>query len=324
MINNLYIDSLPARSRFGVWITRGGYADLLRFPSLREPETNDWPEEDGVEVDLSEPRLEEKEVSISFLATTNTGATDFAAYLADAGYHDFRIPSLGRSWRLRLESQPRNAVYPTATDFSLRFVEDVPLRPAENSVGRRNKSVGHNFRYAQQIFAGAGTDFSAERYLLDDVPFARYGVTIDISRSALLSAPTAKVNMNRKVLTADGQIYDAGCLFFQKKEATFQCHFRAATVEEFWQGYDAFFAALIQPGERQLYVREIGRSFPCYYKSSSSFKILTLSGPVVVSFSLTLVFTVFRIYETDYFLATEAGDWVITEDGNYFIDMKIV
>lgn len=316
MINNLYIDSLPARSRFGVWITRGGYADLLRFPSLREPETNDWPEEDGVEVDLSEPRLEEKEVSISFLATTNTGATDFAAYLADAGYHDFRIPSLGRSWRLRLAGQPRNAVYPTATDFSLRFVEDVPLRPGSENAQRFSENVG---RFAQNVGR-----FSDDRYMLDNVPFGKYGVTIDISRSALLSAPTAKVNMNRKVLTADGQIYDAGCLFFQKKETTFQCHFRAATVEEFWQGYDAFFAALIQPGERQLYVREIGRSFPCYYKSSSSFRVLTLSGPVVVSFRLTLVFTVFRIYETDYFLATEAGDWIVTEDGNYFIDMKQV
>ena len=323
MINNLYIDSLPARSRFGVWITRGGYADLLRFPSLREPETNDWPEEDGVEVDLSEPRLEEKEVCISFLATTNTGATDFVAYLADAGYHDFRIPSLGRSWRLRLESQPRNAVYPTATDFSLRFVEDVPLRPGSENAQRFSENVGSFGKNVGRFAQNVGR-FSDDRYMLDNIPFGEYGVTIDISRSALLSAPTAKVNMNRKVLTADGQIYDAGCLFFQKKEATFQCHFRAATVEEFWQGYDAFFAALIQPGERQLYVREIGRSFPCYYKSSSSFRVLTLSGPVVVSFRLTLVFTVFRIYETDYFLTTEAGDWIVTEDGNYFIDMKQV
>ena len=50
MINNLYIDDQPARSQFGVWITRGGYSGLLAFPALKEPEANDWPEEDGVEV----------------------------------------------------------------------------------------------------------------------------------------------------------------------------------------------------------------------------------------------------------------------------------
>ena len=64
MENALYIDDLHVRSRFGCWITRGGYAGLLAFPAMREPEYNDWPEEDGIEVDLSEPKLEDKEIAI--------------------------------------------------------------------------------------------------------------------------------------------------------------------------------------------------------------------------------------------------------------------
>ena len=323
MTDNCYIDGQSTRLRFGVWITRGGYSDLLAFPALKEPEENDWPEEDGVEVDLSDPRLQPKEVSITFFAHTNVGATDFVAFLATPGYRTLRIPSLGRQWRLRLAEQPANRVYPTATSFTLKFVEDVPLRPGSENARRFSKNVGSFAENAGRFAENVGR-FSASRYRLDNVPFSDYGVVIDISRSALLSAPAAKLNMNREVLTADGQIYDAGCHFFQKKEVTFQCHFKAVSMEAFWQSYDAFFTALIQPEERQLYVEEIGRAFPCYYKSSSGFRVLTLSGPVVVAFNLTLVFTVFRIYETDYFLATEAGDWIVTEDGNYFIDMKQV
>ena len=91
MINNLYIDDQPARSRFGVWVTRGGYSGLIAFPALKEPEANDWPEEDGVEVDLSDPKLEEKEITVSFLSDTCSAASDLVAYLS--GKH---IPGVGK------------------------------------------------------------------------------------------------------------------------------------------------------------------------------------------------------------------------------------
>ena len=67
---------------------------------MREPEYNDWPEEDGIEVDLSEPKLEDKEVAIPFLSDSHVGATDLVAYLSGPGYHSFYIPSLERRWKL--------------------------------------------------------------------------------------------------------------------------------------------------------------------------------------------------------------------------------
>ena len=44
---------------------------------------------------------------------------------------------------------------------------------------------------------------------------------------------------------------------------------------------------------------------------------------VVLEFDLTFVFTVFRIGETEYILATEDGEWIVLEeDGETCIDMK--
>lgn len=304
MIDNCYIDGISTQSRFGVWVTKGGYKDLLTFPALADPDKNDWPEEDGIEVDLSEPRLQEKEITVSFLSDTHEGATDFIAFVSEPGYHILRVPSLGREWQIRLSAQPANKVFASATSFSIKFIQDVPARPLAIALPDPGLMIYDN------------------GYELDGVSFADYGVVVDVARSELLKAPAVKQNLNRKVRTSDGQIYDADHLVFGSKEVTFKCHLKAVSVSAFWQCYDSFFAALIQPEERQLYVAFTGGTYPCYYKKASGFQLLGLRGPVIVEFSLTLVFTVFRIRETEYFLASEAGEYIITEDGEFLIDMK--
>ena len=304
MIDNCYIDGISTCSRFGVWVTKGGYKDLLAFPALVDPDKNDWPEEDGVEVDLSAPRLQEKEITISFLASNpDIDVCDFIAFISTPGYHTLRVLSLGREWCLRLSTQTKNKRYRNACDFVLTFVEDVPGRPATT-------------------LPDPGLMVHDSGYELDGVSLANYGVVIDVAYDELLKSPATKQNLFRKVSTADGQIYDAERLVFCSKEVTFKCHFKAVSTGTFWQCYDAFFSALIQPEERELFVESLGESYPCYYKKSAGFKVLSLRGPVVVEFSLTLVFTVFRVGETEYLLATEDGLFIETEDGESLIDMK--
>lgn len=304
MRNNCYIDNISTWNRFGVWVTKGGYNDLLTFPALVDPEKNDWPEEDGIEVDLSDPKLAAKEITITFLASNpNINAADFIAYVSTSGYHTLRVPVLQREWTLRLSTHTANKVYPAACEFSLNFIVDDPVRPSSVAL------------------PDPGLYVRDSGYELDGVSFADYGVVVDIARDNLLKAPTVKQNLTRKISTFDGQIYDVEHLVFDSKEVTFKCHLSAVSMNAFWRCYDAFFGALIQPKERQLYVDSICETYPCFYKKSSGFKVLTLRGPVIVEFSLTLVFTVFRIGETEYLLASESGNWIITEDGK-LIDMR--
>lgn len=54
----------------------------------------------------------------------------------------------------------------------------------------------------------------------------------------------------------------------------------------------------------------------------NGWKLESLRGRVVVTFNLTLEFTVFRMDGIDYLLATEAGELVVTEDGEYYIDLN--
>lgn len=299
----LYIDNVDMYLRFGAVFISGGCDDILTFPALKEPVKNDWPEEDGVEVDLSEPKLDSKEITLDFFVVDAFGFVDF---VSKPEYHVFRITSLGREWKLRLSSQTDNKVWEASTRFSLKFVQDEVEVPEE---------------YPPTSDCGVITPKCS--YEIDGVTLRDYGITVIEAKDDVLKSPAAKRNMLRQIQTKDGQIYDVKQLFFSTKDVTFKCEMCADSIEQFWKCYDAFFYDLIQPDERALFVEYTDEEYPCYYKKSSGFKILSLSGTIRVSFSFTLVFTVFRIGETDYILGSEDGERIVLEDdGETCIDMK--
>lgn len=289
-----YIDDIDIYARYGVVIVDGSYGDLLYFPALKEPDANDWPEEDGIEADLAAPVLEAKEVTLSFVST-RPDIGDFTVMLSAPGYHSLRITELGKEWRLRLLTQPSGILYAAATAFSLRFADDFPDRP--------NTSP-----------APGSADVPVSDFELDGVSFSDYGIAVVSGWDDLLKSPTVKENLTRSFATSDGQVYDADHVVFNAKETTFKCCFIADSMTAFWQYYDAFFGAFIQPDERQLYWDYAGEEYPCYYKKCGGFKVLSLDGQVVIEFNLTLMFTVFRIGETEYVLANELGQILVLDD----------
>ena len=303
MIGAFYIDDIDIYARYGVVITSGGYNDLLCFPALKEPDANDWPEEDGVEVDLDMPVLEAKEVTISF-ASDHPDFRDFINDMGQPGYRTLRITELDRKWQLRLLSLPTYKDYGRATSFSLRFADDFPDRTA---------------KYPQP--SGSGIVLPESEYQIDKTSFSRYGIEVIGGWDDLQKLPTVKKNLTRTFSTSDGQLYDVGKLVYNSKETTLKCCLYASSMAKFWECYTAFFNDLIQPQERSFYWGRTEEQYPCYYKKSSGFNVVSLSNPVAVEFNLTLVFTMFRINETHYILVTENGKRLVTENGLY-IDMK--
>lgn len=121
---------------------------------------------------------------------------------------------------------------------------------------------------------------------------------------------------------------------YQQLEVALNCCLIAKNLTEFWRNYNAFLHDLIkvveidegegvkvQTAERSLFVESTYEEYPCYYKSSK----LSLFSPddqVWCAFTLTLVFTAFRVGEDEYLLASEAGELIVTEDGEFYIDLK--
>lgn len=302
MNRSCLVDGIDIYQRYGAKVTRSGYNDLLTFPPLVTPDSTSWPEEDGVEVDLMDPKLDVKDVSISFVADDSNGLINF---LSQPGYHVWSV-GLGREWHLRINTQSNHQLIDTTSIFTLKFIDDFPIRAEEYVSG-----------------PGCGVIIPKCDYEIDGISLRDYGIIVKKgTRDDVLKSSAVKQNLSQKIQTKDGQFYDVDQVVFEAKDVTFNLYMCADSIDRFWQCYDAFFNDLIKPEERSLYVEYTGEEYPCYYKKTSNFKILSLSDKVIVEFNLILVFTSFRVNETEYILATEAGEWIVLEDdGETVIDM---
>ena len=171
-------------------------------------------------------------------------------------------------------------------------------------------------------------------YELDGVDLSAYGVLILKGCNAeILKTPAVKKNLLRNFKYRDGAVYDGEYVKFQTKDVNLKCLMRAPDFDTFWRNRDALLHDLTRlstrtdaegyeykDAERMFYVDEWNESYPCYYKNCKTDSFNPLEG-IWWAFTLTLVFTSFRLGDTEYLLASEDGKFIITEDEEYFIDL---
>lgn len=313
----LYIDGADAYERFGIFVTQGSYNGFVNFPSSKQLDSNDWPEEDGREFDLSALALNTGEVSVELGFVNHWKFSDFVALLADKGYHEFEFKELARTYRLRLSAQNRFEVFAGLNIARFTFVNDFP-------------------REAEYIYQAPVHSLSLPKgYELDDRDLSEYGVLVlEGSDAEIRKAPPVKKNLLQDYKRRDGAVYDGEFVKFQTKDVNLKCLMRAPDIETFWRNRDALLYDLVKVSskrdsegyeyadvERSLYYEEYSESYPCYYKGCQTNE-LKVSGEIWWEFTLTLVFTGFRLEDTEYLLAGEAGELITTEDGVFYIDIK--
>lgn len=305
MIGRFNIDGIDAYEQFGIFIADTGLVGLLQYPALKKVDSNDWPEEDGEEFDLSEPTLDTKTLQIKFASHKANRVGAFIEKISDKSYHDFEIPAIKQMFRLRLTDQQSLVLYSRGETFTLQFADDYPLR-------------GYTY------LAPQSTMNRVCGYEIDGVDLGQYGVSIlEGSLAEVEKSPAVKQNLMQNLQRESGAIYDGEFVVFKAKDVKLKCALRATTAEEFWRNYKALLFDLIRAEERQLYVDKTGYEYPCYYKSCTTSKFLPMRGRIWWVFDLTLVFTSFRVSGEEYLLASENGMLIITEDGQSAINLSI-
>lgn len=311
-----YIDGKDS-SLYGIRILEGGYNGILSFAPLKDPEmTNNWKEEDGIEVDLSDPKLDTKEVEIKFGAIGSYLTGDFIYLISDGAYHTFNLVEIGYTCKLRLVTELNTQHFIQAKTFALKFADDFPLAG-----------------YAYQ--APLSDTVPTQGYELDGVDFSTYGIRVlEGSEAQIAKSPAVKKNMLRNIITQNGAIYDDKKVVYETKEVPLNCCLIAKDIAEFWRNYNAFLYDLIRvveieedgikvlKGDRSLFVESVYEEYPCYYKSSKVSLWDPNGSSIWCKFTLTLVFTSFRVGEDEYLLASEEGELIVTEDGEFCIDLK--
>lgn len=266
MTGTLYIDGHDIYAEFGVFITEGGYNGLISFPSLKEPDKNDWHEYDGIEVDLASPKLDTKTFSISFAGTNGIDA--FMNFLIGSASRSFNFVQVGLTKTLRLVSFTEYAGYGLKT-IKVDFADDNPLN-------------GYSY------LAPSSNIVTQRGYLIDSVDLSAYGVWIlEGSDNELLKPFQVKPNLTRSSKYASGATYDTGVIKKLPKDVKLNCLLMANNLTEFWRNYNALLCNLSKANVRVFTFNSANTNF--YYKSASVTEI-QLSGRLWCKFDLNLVF----------------------------------
>jgi len=281
MIGRLYIDQRDVYTEYGVYVTKGGWNELVALPPLKAVESNDWQEEDGIEPDLSTPVLDTREVQIKFaVAGLYSRLPALIDLLSDGAYHLFNCAYIGKLYILRLVSEGARTTSPTLDLANLKFADDIP--------------EGIN-----NVYEEPQSDLEAdETYTLDGKKFTDYGVRIVKGALAeIKKKPAVKLNLLRNIKTQEGAVYDYERVTYKSKDVNLTCVMTASTLAQLWKNYYALLVDMTRPYEHVFRSSETATLFYCYYKKCSVSEFYP-EGKIWLKFTITMNF-VCRVPSTD-------------------------
>ena len=310
--NKLFIDGVDAMVEYGVFVERNGYRQVVQMPVFKKIEQTDWPEYDGVEADLSNPRLDARQFQVQFCIKNVRWAEDLFIALSDGVYHKFDFREIGKVMDLRLVSNGAFSSYIRLGKMTLTFADDAPAA-----------LKGDPYELGESEVVQRG-------YELDGIDFSRFGMyVLRGTDDSIRKAPNVRENLKISARNMTGVQYDGqGDVHWKSKDITLKLFVRATDIEEFWERYGALYQVLMEAGEHTFRFRPIDNDYHCFYKSNSvtRFDILT-SGKVWCEFSVVLTVLDWHPVSSWLLLETEREELVITEnDGsniNYNIRIRI-
>lgn len=278
MKNRLYIDGHDAFIEYGIFVEQGGYKQVIQFPAFKTLDMTEWPDEDGIEVDLESPQLNTRTLSIQFCITNVRYAEDLFDELSIGAYHTFEFRDLKRTYRLRMTQNGSFKSKIKLGKLTVSFADDFPVVPTGD------------------YYPLGKTDIRQVGYEVDGIDMSQFGAyVLDGTDESIRKA--ANVRENLKISTKDirGVIYDNSTVKFKSKDVTLKCLINCNGIDEFWKRYDALFAVLLDADERRFYYSALGNEYQCYYKSMnvSKFDILR-NNHVWCEFSVVLTIIDYR------------------------------
>lgn len=309
------IDSVDI-STLGMFITKGGDNGFILFPEQKEPDSNDWPEEDGLEVDNDKPVFNARKFTVQYCCTGNETnlqhrINTFYQLHYQPGTREIYIREFGTTFQLRfvgISNYQQKHGYTVTGDnhafIDVDYVMDDPVQIFSSSV-----IVPINPRPI------------ATHVKINATDLAEFGVIVrDIYPTAMQRKLKAPLLISSKYTT--GQVADVNSIpAKQQAEVTIKCTMTANNVMSFWVNYNALWAN-VSAGKVTLGLTALQHNYNCWYKKMGNFiKRRPFAQRVIVDFNLVLV--AYGNYELKYLLATESGDYVTTEADEDCINMNL-
>lgn len=304
---------------FGMFILKGGDYDLLPFPERMEPTQNDWYEEDGVDVDLSEVFFKPKDVTLRFYISADT--TDDFEYNLD---HFHRLISKPKPRKFYIREFGR--------EFTLRYIS-CPAYTHKGGLlknGKKSAEISVNFSMDDplqlftkpQCIVPSITRPTKSFVTINDYDLSKFGIIVNQCYNTALNLSGAKTPLVKTFNRQSGAnvFYPAEAKEVQQtlknKQIVIECTMIADSREIFYYNYEALFNNLTKPEVIEFSTRY--EDFGCYYSAMQNFeKLEPFDKRIRVKFNLVL--TIVKPNRPVRVLATEDGRPIMTEDGRCLI-----
>lgn len=291
----LFIDGIDAFTEYGICVARYGYKQLIQMPSFKKLDTTEWPEDDGAEVDLTDPQLDTRSLQIEFNITNIRYVEDLFDELSQSSYHDFYFVDLKKTYKLRLTQNGKFSQLIKLGSITLTFADDFPEIP-----------TGKHYQLGISEVRQVG-------YEVDGLDFSQFGAwVLDGTDSNIRKAANIRENLKISTKNTSGVKYDGGVARFKTKDVAVKLLIDAPDIDVFWERYNALFSLLLQPESRTFYYNALGSKYDCHYKSCSvtNFEILR-SGKVWCEFTITLTFI--NYHPTSQYMLLAHEDFALVE-----------
>lgn len=341
MITKLYIDGVDIYSIYKVTLEKKFYGPLMQWPEMKSVEGNDWQEMNGYEPDLSNPLLESRSLTLPFILKGSVEDIDaFYAFLGSSPTKVFEFREAMRSITLRLESMPSIQYARTFHLMRVQFAADIPLEGYTYSAPSSSLPTKRDY-----VIDGTPLSSYGVRVLGGTISSVIKGADVKpllIRRSSVISGATYDENpvLNDADNSFSSEDYETiggsfdgvsanwkrskekGTVTYKGRDITLKCLMNGSAASVV-HNYDALLYDLTKKdsasdptlaGARTILIRALGKTFKCFYKSQSVEDCICRNGRIWIKYNLTL--TLFQEEGSQsFFLATEDGGFVITEDG---------
>lgn len=278
---------------FGAFLLDGSYTGMLTWPSLRNVVMNDWWEEDGVDVDMTEATLSGRTLTVLIGISGEGKRERFTSWLMGQGRrHTVTESAIGLNSELRLAGVTAlgTAGMDTLTKLALVYHDD--------KLGGFLNSDGEIEPYSPTSSLGLSDDYSINGKNLGVFGIRTLGGADSFRKPALV-----KDGLVRDVATANGRIADVkgdaehplGLTRYGAKNVTLTCLMRGRSVSEFVNNWHALIYECSQKGVRaastELYSSLTGETYGAVYAGGQFSKIYSDADGVwaIMSVSFTLV-----------------------------------
>lgn len=317
MIGSCIIDGIDIYADFGAYITKGGDVDLMTFPSRKTPEANDWFEQSGLDVDLSDSYYEAKKVRVTFYIKSEYSREfvrkldAFYRLLSAKGYREIYVRELNTTFTMRFLSCPE---YEHRGFFSKSGIKSAIITV--------EFSQDDPFQF---IDVAASTPVNPRQSLtyvsINNVDLSQYSIIVNKIYSSSLILPGQKDVLISESDLMSGLIADVnGETTYKAFDFTLSCTMITSSLVYFKTNYSALFNALNSTESLSIKLTALPKTIKCYYSKMESFnKRHAFKNGVNVTFDIVLTSVDFRFLK--YLFTTESSKIIISEN-NKFITIE--